>query len=181
MIWITHIGPAGAQVRYSRVSRAVSVLRVCQRRRERLPDAFRGRALDRSKRERRVRVQSLDLISYGCNYIVILPLNPCMHRGHQSLIPIAFLFPSTLVPLPARCEDQSPQHRRPKAPTGSHLTHDCGSQSSQPCNKHTISCATDSEWTREPNLSIFNSTSTEYTDFREVIQGEGWMSSTFLL
>ena len=107
-----HIGTASAQVRYSRVSRAVSVLRVCQRRRERVPDAFRSRALDRSKRERRVRIQSLDLISYGCNYIVILPPNPFMHRGHQSLIPIAFLFPSTLVPLPARCEDQPPQRRR---------------------------------------------------------------------
>lgn len=86
-----HIGTAGAQVCYSRVSRAVSVLRVRQRRRERVPDAFRSRALDRAKRERRVRVQPLDLISYGCNYIVILPPNSCMPHGRQSLIPIAFL------------------------------------------------------------------------------------------
>jgi hypothetical protein len=51
-----HVGAAGAQVRYSRVSRAIPVLRVCQRGRERVPDAFRNRALDRAKRERRVRV-----------------------------------------------------------------------------------------------------------------------------
>ena len=59
---IMHIGITGTQVYHSRVSRAVSVLRVRQRRRERVPYAFRSRALDRAKRKWRVRVQSLDLI-----------------------------------------------------------------------------------------------------------------------
>ena len=68
---IVHIGVAGAQVYYSRVFRAVSVLRVRQRRRERVAYAFRNRALDRTKRKWRVRVPSLDLISCECNYIVI--------------------------------------------------------------------------------------------------------------
>jgi hypothetical protein len=58
---ILHIGIAGAQVRYSRVyrvHRAVPVLRVFQRRRERVPNTFRGRVPDRAKREPRVRVHS---------------------------------------------------------------------------------------------------------------------------
>lgn len=92
---IVYIGIAGAQIRHSRVSRAVSVLRVRQRRRERVPYAFRSRALDRTKRKWRVRVQPLDLISCGCNYVVILHLNPCIRPGHQSLIPIAFGPPFT--------------------------------------------------------------------------------------
>jgi Uncharacterised protein family (UPF0220) len=93
---IMDIGIAGTQVHYSRVSRAVSVLRVRQRRRKRVPYAFRSRALDRAKRKWRVRVQSLDLISCECNYIVILPPNPCIRLGCQSLIPIAFGLSSTL-------------------------------------------------------------------------------------
>jgi hypothetical protein len=91
-----HIGIASTQVHYSRVFRAVSILRVRQRRGERVPYAFRNRALDRAKRKWRVRVQSLDLISCECNYIVILPPNPCIRLGRQSLIPIAFGLSSTL-------------------------------------------------------------------------------------
>jgi hypothetical protein len=93
---IMYIGTAGTQVHYSRVFRAVSVLRVRQRRRERVPYAFRSRALDRAKRKWRVRVQSLDLISCECNYIVILPPNPCIRLGRPSLIPIAFGLTSSL-------------------------------------------------------------------------------------
>jgi hypothetical protein len=92
-----HIGTTGTQVPYSWVSRAVSVLRVRQRRREHVPYAFRSRALDRAKRKWRVRVQSLDLISCECSYFVILPRNPCIRLGRGSLIPIAFGRSSTLV------------------------------------------------------------------------------------
>lgn len=70
LTWIAHIGIAGAQVHHSRVPRSISILRLCQRRGECVPHALRSRTLDRAKRERRVRVQSLDLRLISCGFQV---------------------------------------------------------------------------------------------------------------
>jgi hypothetical protein len=66
----TYIGIAGAQVYHSRVPGAISILRVCECRRECVPHAFRSRTLDCAKWERRIRVQSLDLRLISCGFQV---------------------------------------------------------------------------------------------------------------
>jgi hypothetical protein len=63
MVFFVVIGFVGAQICHSRVPRAVSVLWLRQRRRERILDALRSRALDCPKRDWRIRVQPLDLES----------------------------------------------------------------------------------------------------------------------
>ena len=61
LITPTHAGFAGAQIRHGGISGPVPVLRLRERRAERVLDALRSSTLDRPKRKRRVRVQSCDL------------------------------------------------------------------------------------------------------------------------
>ena len=55
-----HVGLSGTQMRSARISGLVPILRLRQPHVDPIPDTLRSRALDRSERKRRVRVQSFD-------------------------------------------------------------------------------------------------------------------------
>ena len=63
-------GLTRAQIRHGRISGPVPVLRLRERRTERVVDALRSSPLDRPKREQRVRVQSFDLSLFALSILL---------------------------------------------------------------------------------------------------------------